>query len=234
MKWRKVKSYLLSHGIKALAGNERFLREEIDELAKRYEAGTVSTVGTAAKVIPYFRCTDIVAELEEFVREKAIARLLTRRIGVTNDALRVTVLIDKGGGYTKAFITVWDVENGMSPTNAVFLGMYEGKDDHDAVFAVFGDALRALETAAAGINWPYQYGDEKAVTNDQSVKAFFNHPAVKRDRARTYSGWAARGAVPMNAAKALTPTCIRLQTLRLANNSFPSRICRVTASGAVH
>jgi len=84
-------------------------------MAARYEAGTT------ASGIPYFRCTDIVAELEEFVREKAIARLLTRRIGVTNDALRVTVLIDKGGGYTKAFITVWDVENGMSPTNAVFM-----------------------------------------------------------------------------------------------------------------
>ncbi len=179
MKWRRVKSYLLSHGIQALAGNERFLRKEIDEMAARYEAGTTATG------IHYFRCTDIVAELEEFVREKAIARLLTRRIGVTNDALRVTVLIDKGGGYTKAFITVWDVENGMSPTNAVFLCMYEGKDHHDSVYAVFGDALRSLEIAAAGINWPYQYGDEKAVTNDESVTAFFNHPAVKQDLART-------------------------------------------------
>jgi len=123
-----------------------------------------------------------VAELEEFVSEKAMARLLTRRVGVTNDALRITVMIDKGGGYTKAFISVWDVENGLSPTNSVFMGMYAGEDNHDSVYAVFGDALRSLEIAAASINWPYTYdGDSKGKTNDESVKAFFAHPSVKAD-----------------------------------------------------
>jgi hypothetical protein len=175
VKWRNIKSYLLSKGIKALAGNEKSLREEIDEMAKRYEAGTT------AGGITYFRCMDIVAELKEFVREKAMARLLARRVGVANDALRVTVMVDKGGGYTKAFISVWDVEQGLSPTNAVFLGFYSGKDDHDSVYAVFGDALHALEIAAAGINWRYTY-DGDGRTNDESVKAFFNHPSVQADR----------------------------------------------------
>ena len=82
-------------------------------MAKRYETGTTD-----------IRCTDIVAELEEFVCEKAMAKLLTRRVGMTNDALRVTVMIDKGGGYTKAFISVWDVNQGSSPTNSVFMGMF--------------------------------------------------------------------------------------------------------------
>jgi Protein of unknown function (DUF1280) len=145
-------------------------------MAKRYESGTTDNG------ITFVRCTDIVAELEEFVSEKAMARLLTRRVGVTNDALRVTVMIDKGGGYTKAFISVWDVENGLSPTNAVFMGMFAGKDDRDSVYAVFGDALKSLEIAAAGINWRYTYdADSDGMTNDESVKAFFDHPAVKAD-----------------------------------------------------
>jgi len=176
VKWRNLKSYLLNKGIKALAGNEKFLRDEINEMAKRYETGTTDSG------ITYIRCADIVAELEEFVREKAKARLLTRRVGMTNDALRVTVMIDKGGGYTKAFISVWDVEQGLSPTNAVFLGMYAGEDNHDSVYAVFGDALRSLEIAAAGINWQYTYdGDGKGKTNDESLRAFFNHLSVKAD-----------------------------------------------------
>ena len=145
-------------------------------MAKRYEAGTTDSG------ITYVRCTDIVAELEEFVNEKATAQLLTRRVGMTNDELRITVMIDKGGGYTKAFITVWDVEQGMSPTSSVFMGMYAGDDNHDSVFTVFGNALKSLEIAAAGINWQYTYdGDGKGKTNDESVKAFFAHPSVKAD-----------------------------------------------------
>ena len=101
---------------------------------------------------------------------------------MTTDALRVTVMMDKGGGYTKAFISVWDVEQGLSPTNAVFMGFYRGADDHNSVYAVFGEALRSLEIAATGINWPYQYGSAAPVTNDESVRAFTNHPAVQHDR----------------------------------------------------
>jgi hypothetical protein len=181
VKWRNLKSFLLAHGIRALAGNEKILRAEVDGIAGRYEAGTTSSG------IHYFRCTDIVAELEEFVREHAIAGRLTRRVGVTNDALRVTVMVDKGERYTKAFISVWDAAEGVSPTNAVFMGFYEGEDDHDSTFAVFGDALRSLEIAAAGINWPYQYGVATPATNDASVRAFVEHPLVIRDRIqRTY------------------------------------------------
>ena len=148
-------------------------------MAKRYETGTTDSG------ITYVRCTDIVAELEEFVCEKAMAKLLTRRVGMTNDALRVTVMIDKGGGYTKAFISVWDVNQGSSPTNSVFMGMFTGKDNRDSVYAVFGDALKSLEIAAAGINWRYTYdGDSDGMTNDESVKAFYSHQAVKADRAK--------------------------------------------------
>ena len=176
VKWRNFNSYLLSHGIKALAGNDKILRTGINGNSTRYEAGTTDSG------IPFFRCTDIVAELEELVADNAKAGRLNRRLGVTNDALRVTVMMDKGGGYTKAFITVWDVDQGLSPLNSVFMGWYQGQDNHDSVYAVFGDALGSLEIAAAGINWPYQYTSAAPVTNDESVRAFLNHPAVQRDR----------------------------------------------------
>ena len=179
MKWRNFNSYLLSHGIKALAGNDAILRTGIDGNSTRYEAGTTDSG------IPFFRCSDIVAELEEFVADKAKAGRLTRRVGVTNDALRVTVMLDKGGGYTKAFISVWDVDQGLSLLHAVFMGWYQGQDNHDSVYAVFRDQLQSLEIAAAGINWPYQYTGAAPVTNDESVRAFFNHPAVKRDKEGT-------------------------------------------------
>lgn len=182
VKWRNLKSFLLSHGVKALAGNEQILRQEMKEIADRYESGTVNGIS-------YYRCTDIVSELAEFVREKAIAGQLTRRIGVTTDALRVTVMMDKGGGYTKAFISVWDVEQSLSPTNAVFMGFYSGGDDRESVYAVFGEALRSLEIAAAGINWPYQYGSTAPVTNDESVRGFNNHPAVQHDRKQCTFGF---------------------------------------------
>lgn len=180
MKWRNLKSFLRSRGIHALAGNEKMLRTETDGIAARYDGGT--TPGG----LHYYRCTDIVAELEECVREHAKAGRLTRRIGVTDDALRVTVLVDKGGRYTKGFVTVWDVDAGQSPTNSVFMGLYEGGDDRDSVLAVFGPAIRALEAAsAAGINWPYQYGAALPATNDASVRAFYAHPLVKADRSRS-------------------------------------------------
>ena len=53
------------------------------------------------------------------------------------------------------------------------------------MYAVFGDALKSLEIAAAGINWRYTYdGGSDGMTNDESVKAFYSHSAVKADRAK--------------------------------------------------
>ena len=81
---------------------------------------------------------------------------------------------------------MWDVDAGQSPTNSVFMGLYDGGDDRDSVLAVFGPAIHALEAAsAAGINWPYQYGAALPATNDASVRAFYAHPLVKADRARS-------------------------------------------------
>ena len=102
------------------------MRDRLREKSMRYNAGTVNG-------IPYFRCDDIVTELKEFVKECAMARRLTRREGVKDDSLRVTVSIDKGGGRTVAFLTVMDVEKSLSPLNSVFMGVYEGSDDRDSI-----------------------------------------------------------------------------------------------------
>jgi len=77
------------------------MRNRMEEDSKRYKAGEVND-------IPYYRCENIVTELEEAVKECAMAGQLTGRLGMTTDALRVTISIDKGGEYTKGFITLWD------------------------------------------------------------------------------------------------------------------------------
>ncbi len=126
------------------------MRAKLEGVAARYEAGTVNG-------ITYCRCEDIVTELKEFVKECAIAGQLTRRLGAPDDALRVTVSIDKGGNYTKGFITVWDVDQSLSPLRAVLMGVYNGTDDRESVKAVFGPVMAHLESVAANIDWPYQY-----------------------------------------------------------------------------
>jgi len=127
------------------------MRDKLEGDATRYQAGTVNGIS-------YFRCEDLVTELKEFVKECALAGQLTRRLGAPDDSLRVTVSIDKGGSYTKAFITVWDVDQSLSPLHAVFMGVYAGGDDYESIKAVFGPAIAQLERAAPNIDWPYHYG----------------------------------------------------------------------------
>ena len=137
------------------------MRDKLEGDATRYQAGTVNG-------ITYFRCEDIVTELKEFVKECALAGQLTRRLGAPDDSLRVTVSIDKGGSYTKAFITVWDVDQSLSPLHAVFMGVYAGSDDYESIKAVFGPAMAQLERAASNIDWPYQYGSTTVTAAAQS------------------------------------------------------------------
>jgi len=131
---RSVKSFLRSIGVNLLIGSEQVMRDQLEDDAARYQAGTVNG-------ITYCRCEDIVTELREFVKECALAGQLKRRLGAPDDALRVTVSIDKGGSYTKAFITVWDADQSLSPLRAVLMGVYCGTDDREAIKAVFGPAM---------------------------------------------------------------------------------------------
>jgi hypothetical protein len=155
---RSVKSFLRSVGVKLLVGSEQVMRDQMEGDAARYQAGTVNG-------ITYCRCEDIVTELKEFVRECAMAGQLKRRLGAPDDALRVTVSIDKGGSYTKAFITVWDADQSQSPLRAVLIGVYCGTDDRLSIKAVFGPAIGQLERAAANIDWPYQYTNVSSTSN---------------------------------------------------------------------
>ena len=121
------------------------MRDELEGDSTRYQAGNVNGM-------TYFRCEDVTTELKEFVKDCAMAGQLTRRLGAPDDSLRVTVSIDKGGSYTKAFITVWDVDQSLSPLHAVFMGVYKGADDYESMKAVFGPAIAQLERAAPHIN----------------------------------------------------------------------------------
>ena len=158
---RCVKSFLRSIGVNVLVGSEQVMRDQLDGDATRYQAGTVNG-------ITYCRCEDIVTELKEFVKECAIAGQLTRRLGAPDDALRVTVSIDKGGSYTKAFVTVWDADQSLSPLRAVLMGVYSGTDDRESMKAVFGPVVAQLERAAANIDWPYQYNSTNSSNNNSS------------------------------------------------------------------
>ncbi len=147
---RTVKSYLRSVGVNILVGSEQLMRAEMDATAARYKDGTVNG-------IPFVRCVDIVTELREFVESHARKGTLTRRLGAPDDALRVTLSVDKGGSYTKAFLTVWDADQSLSPLHAVFVGVYRGTDDHESIRAVFGPVIEQLERIASDIVWPYSY-----------------------------------------------------------------------------
>lgn len=165
---RSVKSFLRSIGVKLLVGSEQVMRDQMEGDAARYQVGTVNG-------ITYCRCEDIVTELKEFVKECALAGQLKRRLGAPDDALRVTVSIDKGGSYTKAFITVWDADQSQSPLRAVLLGVYSGTDDRQSIKSVFGPAMAQLERAAPNIDWPYQYPNS---TNNSSSSNSTQSPRV--------------------------------------------------------
>jgi hypothetical protein len=54
---RSVKSFLRSVGVKLLVGSEQVMRDQLEDDAARYQAGTVNG-------ITYCRCEDIVTELK--------------------------------------------------------------------------------------------------------------------------------------------------------------------------
>jgi hypothetical protein len=154
-----------------LVGSEQVMRDQLEDDAARYQAGTVNG-------ITYCRCEDIVTELKEFVKECALAGQLTRRLGATDDALRVTVSIDKGGSSTKAFITVWDADQSLSPLRAVLMGVYAGTDDRQSIKSVFGPAIAQVERAAANIDWPYQYNSTNSSSNNRTDSDSAQHFAA--------------------------------------------------------
>ena len=130
--WRDLKAFLVKKGSKLLAGDEQRIRSLIKLLSDSYESGE-----TAAGVV-YYRAVNIVQLLERFVAVQARKSRLTRRIGVTHDRLRVSVLIDKGGGSTKCLLNVWDVDVGASPHHSVLLGVFVGDDIIGSLRTVFG------------------------------------------------------------------------------------------------
>jgi len=175
-KWRTLKRFLARHKLPILSGNEQAIRKHIKLLGDEYE------FDTSEGGVPFARLTDLPSALESFVERYARAGHLKRRLGMTTDDLRVSVLIDKGKGTTKCFVSVWDVDYSASPYHTLFVGLYHDDDSRESLESVFGPPLAQLQMIASNINWPHSYGAGANLSNTDAATAFLDHVEVKRDR----------------------------------------------------
>jgi hypothetical protein len=140
---RVLKRAFTSFGSKLLAGNEQALRDNLRARSSRYESGWCGTT-------PFIRCVDVCGQLCEFLRGHAVGGSLKQRAAVSSDELRVTILGDKGGAYTKFLLTIWDVNEAQSPHNAVLLAMYKGDEDRDLIRTILTPVLEQLDKIDLG------------------------------------------------------------------------------------
>jgi hypothetical protein len=138
---RQLRSFFIAKGSRLLSHNEQRLRARKIEMVAGFESGTATIKGQR---FPYVRCTDVMAELKAHVDAFAAAGMLQQRADITGSELRVTLMGDKGGDFTKLLLSIWDVTDSLSPLNCVFLGFYKGAEDYDAIAEVFGPILRQL------------------------------------------------------------------------------------------
>jgi hypothetical protein len=138
---RQLRSFFIAKGSRLLSHNEQRLRARKSDMVAGFESGTAIIKGQR---FPYVRCTDVMAELKAHVDAFAAAGMLQQRADITGSELRVTLMGDKGGDFTKLLLSIWDVTDSLSPLNCVFLGFYKGAEDYDAIAEVFGPILRQL------------------------------------------------------------------------------------------
>ena len=138
---RQLRSFFIAKGSRLLSHNEQRLRARKSEMVAGFESGTAIIKGQR---FPYVRCTDVMAELKAHVDAFAAAGMLQQRADISGKELRVTLMGDKGGDFTKLLLSIWDVTDSLSPLNCVFLGLYKGAEDYDAIAEVFGPILRQL------------------------------------------------------------------------------------------
>jgi Protein of unknown function (DUF1280) len=143
---RHLKTFFVRKAVKLMSVGEQVLREHITRAAARYESGAVRSHDHAAgrDEVAFIRCTDVKEQLLEYLREHAAHRRLRQLGAVSGDKLRVTVVGDKGGAYTKLVLVVWDVLECQSPKNTVLLGMYRGDEEYDLMAQVFGPVFQQL------------------------------------------------------------------------------------------
>ena len=132
---RLIKTFFDHCGCKQFSVSEKRIRAALSTESDRYEAGTVSIDGRS---VHFVRCIDAACELRMALQRHAYAGKLIQH---NSDELRVTVIGDKGGEYTKLVLSIWDVVDNQSPHNAVFIGMYEGDEEHAIISDVFGPKL---------------------------------------------------------------------------------------------
>jgi hypothetical protein len=111
------------------------LRALKNEMVTGFESGTAIVKDQR---FPYVRCTDVMAELKAHVDAFAAAGMLQQRADISGKELRVTLIGDKGGDFTKLLLSIWDVTDSLSPLNCVFLGFYKGIEDYDAMQKCLG------------------------------------------------------------------------------------------------
>lgn len=140
---RLLKTFFHSKGSRLLSVGEGKIRDKINVGGVLYEKGTVKF---KSKDVAYVRCVDVKTKMLETLKAHAAAGHLKQYAAISGDALRVSVLGDKGGAYTKLIMTVWDVEEGQSPLNSIPLGMYAEGEEYELLKDVFGPIFDQIAT----------------------------------------------------------------------------------------
>jgi len=156
MSWdmlRAVKTFFTALGIPLFSVGEQKLRENMKEATQLYKTGTVTfekqteekgTVKLEKTEVEFIWCTDVRTQLETIMKGHALNQRVIQRSAITGVELRLTLLGDKGGAYTKLFLSIWDVMNSQSPLNGMLLAMYHYGEEYDLIKEVFGPVIKQL------------------------------------------------------------------------------------------